>query len=136
MEQKLKEAFDRVKKALDNGFGPDQRLIVEAGIKWVDLMLRKNIDYGNTAFNSPLFAPEMTAGAGIRVRMSDKISRLQTLLKGNKALVEESIDDTFRDLGVYCLLYLVEKERTNVNGSKESSKAKRSRSRHRPRANH
>ena len=38
--------------------------------------------------------------------MTDKVERLTTLLAGNSAMVAESIPDTIRDLGAYCLLWL------------------------------
>jgi hypothetical protein len=53
----------------------------------------------------------MPVGDAILVRMSDKIARIRKL-SGNTAapLVNESFDDTIRDLGAYCLLYLARPE--------------------------
>lgn len=75
--------------------------------------LKKNIDYGSSVFEPPLLAPGLNCTAAIRVRMSDKIKRLQKLLdKPEDALVkDESPDDTMRDLGVYAFLYLISKRR-------------------------
>jgi hypothetical protein len=40
--------------------------------------------------------------------MSDKIERITSLLsKDDPEVVDESIRDTVRDLGAYCLLWLV-----------------------------
>jgi hypothetical protein len=38
--------------------------------------------------------------------MSDKVARLQKLLTGDRAEVDESIEDTMRDLAGYSILWL------------------------------
>lgn len=86
--------------------GPGQERIAKAGLAWLALILRKNRDYGDSVWQESVLAPECSIDTAIRVRMSDKISRLHNLLKGNSAEVAESINDTIRDLGAYCLLLL------------------------------
>lgn len=90
--------------------GKDQQRIAATGLEWIALILRKNADYGSSVWRTPLLAPDTNPGVAIRVRMSDKIHRLQRLLAGNEQEVNESIDDTIRDLGAYCLLYLARGE--------------------------
>ncbi|MFN0196911.1 MAG: nucleotide modification associated domain-containing protein [Planctomycetaceae bacterium] len=93
--------------ALNGRRGDDQKRIARMGISIVELLLRKNADYGSSAWQVPLLAPDQSPDTGIRVRMSDKISRLQQLLSGKKAEVtEEVIEETFRDLAGYCVLWL------------------------------
>ena len=87
--------------------GPDQERIAKEGIAWVSLLLRKNADYGGSAWKRPVLAPECDTDTAMRVRMSDKIERITSLLsKGDPEVVDESIRDTVRDLGAYCLLWL------------------------------
>jgi len=105
----IESDLDIVLRADHGDRGADQKLIAEEGLTWIALMLRKNKDYGSAIFKPAVLAPDVEVTATIRVRMSDKISRLSHLLKDNDPEVEESIDDTVRDLGAYCLLYLVSK---------------------------
>lgn len=106
--------LDNVSNALANQHGEDQKLIAEVGIEWLDLLLRKNRDYGSSVFNPPILAPDCLISSAIRVRMSDKIARLNNLFANPKPSIDESIDDTIRDLGAYCLLLLVEKQRNGT----------------------
>lgn len=98
------------------GDNPSQVAIAQEGMTWVDVLLRKNLDYGDSVFQVGDFSPDVPCDAAIRVRMGDKTSRLRTLLKkvtssGSLAdatgHVDESVEDTVRDLGAYCLLLLV-----------------------------
>lgn len=100
--------LERLTKALQSN-NRDQALIAEKGLEWVVLLLKKNADYGGSAFKIPVLAPNLTATTAIEVRMSDKIERIKSL--ANKpAEVEESLDDTYDDLGAYCLLRKIAKE--------------------------
>ncbi|MBQ9372158.1 MAG: DUF1599 domain-containing protein [Thermoguttaceae bacterium] len=74
-----------------------------------ELLVAKNHDYGSSAFESPLLLPTMKPETGVLVRIGDKIKRLQTLAR-NSQYVDESFDDTIRDLAGYCILYLACKE--------------------------
>lgn len=95
-----------IAEACEARHGEDQTRIAETIVQWGDLLLRKNKDYGNSVWQTPILAPDCSVSAAIRVRMSDKISRLAHLLENNNPEVNESIDDTLRDLGAYCLLEL------------------------------
>lgn len=96
-----------VEQALAGANGPDQERIAVIGMQWLATILAKNSDYGSSAWQTPLLAPECSPGAAIRVRMSDKVRRLERLLTSHAcAQVAESIDDTLGDLGAYCLLEL------------------------------
>ena len=47
------------------------------------------------------------AWKGALVRMTDKISRLWNFAKKEKYLVDESIEDTLKDLAVYSLITII-----------------------------
>lgn len=103
-----KELLD---KALSGSRGEDQKLIAEEVVRWGALLIRKNTDYGSSVWKTPRLAPECDPGTAIRVRMSDKLSRLEQLLSKPAMVDSESIDDTIRDLGAYCLLELARPNR-------------------------
>lgn len=99
--------------ALMGSRGEQQKLIAQEGLRWVQTLLAKNHDYGGTVFSVPKLAPEASADTCIRVRMNDKVDRIITLLsKGEESrqVKSESLEDSFRDLGAYCLLWIVNKK--------------------------
>lgn len=96
---------DNVAEALFYGSEAQAR-IATMGIEWLDLILKKNADYGCSVWQPPVLAADLGPSDAILVRMSDKINRLISL-KGQKDRVAcESYEDTMRDLGAYCLLWL------------------------------
>lgn len=103
--------IDLIARACLGERGGDQQRIAEEIARWGALMLRKNHDYGGAVWDRPILAPECEAGTAIRVRMSDKLSRMISLLEKGGAEVDESFDDTLRDLGAYCLLELSRPDR-------------------------
>lgn len=83
----------------------------------------KNHDYGNSFAKLRKQYP-----IAILIRLSDKLNRLDTLMTGAKARVEESIDDTLLDLANYAVMELVERriERDGKivpNGQEEGSRS-------------
>ena len=72
--------------------------------KMADVYAAKNHDYGN----SFLFTRERYPNA-ILIRLFDKLNRLDTLIGGESAKVDESIDDTLVDLANYAVMELVER---------------------------
>lgn len=84
-----------------------QVLITEIANEMRDLLLKKNTNYGSSVFKHPKMAQDLEPGMAIRVRLSDKLERLENLLKGNPDLVGESIVDTIKDLIGYYILWLV-----------------------------
>lgn len=93
----------RIERAMRNEYGPDQQAIADTGVKIVDLLLRKNTDYGGSAWQSPVLCPEMPADVAMLVRASDKIARLQRL-RSVKGEVPESFVDSCADLAGYMVL--------------------------------
>lgn len=91
--------------AISGSRGGEQQRIARVGLEWICLLFAKNADYGASVWQSPVLCPGMEVTAAIRVRMSDKIARLAAL-QAKGAEVDESLEDTIRDLGAYCLLYL------------------------------
>jgi hypothetical protein len=102
-----------IREALAGVRGEDQQRIALEGLKWTALLLRKNADYGGSVWKPPILAPDCSASTAIRVRMSDKIERISNLLSksSDPEIVTESLDDTLRDLGAYCLLELCRPDR-------------------------
>ncbi|MNK43737.1 hypothetical protein D3C87_624530 [compost metagenome] len=78
------------------------------------LLKKKNHDYGNS-FSLQF---EKYGIMSAMIRMDDKMRRLENLLKGSKAQVDESIEDTLQDLVGYGTLALVElkKQKEGLNG--------------------
>lgn len=98
-------------EAMEGERGPAQKRIATEGIEWLELLLRKNSDYGCAVWDRPVLCPQAPARHAILVRMSDKIARIASLQGkmaegGDMEVLGESFDDTIRDLGAYCLLYL------------------------------
>lgn len=72
-----------------------------------DLVLDKSRNYGvGKVFEPPRLAPNATAETAILTRLSDKIGRFETLLRGERDRVGESLDDTARDMIGYLALWL------------------------------
>lgn len=118
---KYSDDVNIVMDAIDGYRGEDQQLIAEEGIAWIATMLRKNRDYGGSVWRQPVLAPDCKPGTAIRVRMSDKIARIQSLLEKDGAEVsDESLEDSIRDLGAYCLLLLVGNKRKDSPCSTQS----------------
>ena len=72
-----------------------------------ETFVRKNHDSGNSVFQSPEMAPDIQPEEAVRVRISDKLGRLKTLLSGEQAQVSESIRDTYADLVNYLIILLM-----------------------------
>ena len=85
---------------------------IEEILTIVDLHSKKNSDYSKDSDPySNFFAVEeiVPAHLGVFVRMSDKWERMKNLLaKGeeNRAVKDESLIDTARDLAVYSLIFV------------------------------
>lgn len=102
-----------IRKCLNGDFSTDQKAIAETCQEFTAILLKKNIDYGSSVFQVPILAPNLPADSAILVRATDKIQRLRNLLRKLDEVVEvmpmikeESVEDTIRDLGAYCLLWL------------------------------
>jgi hypothetical protein len=94
-------------EAIQGVYGDDPQRIAVVALEWVETLMNKNRDYGSSIWETPLLAPNTDCGDAILIRMSDKISRLQNLLRGGEVTVkDESIEDTMKDLGAYALLWL------------------------------
>lgn len=69
-----------------------------------DTYEKKNHDYGNSFVELRKQFPN-----AVLVRLFDKYMRLKTLMTGEQAQVDESIDDTLIDLANYAIMELVER---------------------------
>ena len=98
-------SLDRIRQAQAGQRGPQQKLIALLGLQVVDLLLRKNHDYGGSVFDSPEMLPDMKPTDALMVRMSDKIQRMKSLMT-QEAEVNESMEDTMKDQAGYSILWL------------------------------
>lgn len=89
-----------------------QKNIILTCSELTKLLLRKNADYGDSAFKPPILAPTLSPLVAQRIRMSDKIERLSNLLsrESGPAVADETLSDTFMDLAGYCILQVMEIE--------------------------
>ncbi|MDO5566214.1 MAG: nucleotide modification associated domain-containing protein [Planctomycetia bacterium] len=71
-----------------------------------ETLIAKNQNYGSSALEPPLLAPNMTIYDGLMTRLSDKVKRLSNLNKVGMDLVGESVKDTIKDIAGYCILTL------------------------------
>lgn len=95
------------------GLNPDQTAIWNIYEAAKIKALKKNLAYGSSVFKKGVLTPELSADAAIRVRMSDKVGRLTTLLADptKNQISDESIDDTVMDLATYSFLLLIARKR-------------------------
>lgn len=100
------QCLETVRGAIDKPLDHPQRIIANELITLGDLLIRKNADYGCSAWQEPLLCSGVSPRDAILVRMSDKVMRLRSLMGNKTGQVEESIEDTVRDLQGYCLLWL------------------------------
>ena len=69
----------------------------------MSVLLKKHKDYG------PKNIADAPGGAlnGLRVRIHDKIARINNLIDGNKTPQYESLEDSFKDLANYAIIALL-----------------------------
>ena len=69
----------------------------------IDLMISKHNDYG------PKNISDSPGGAvnGLRVRMHDKLARINNLVDSGKNPEHESIEDSFKDMANYAIIGLL-----------------------------
>lgn len=89
----------------------DQIDIARVATERMILILKKNADYGSSAFTPPLLAPGMDPRAALLVRLSDKIQRFINLESNEANVKEETQAMTVDDIIGYCILWLVDYER-------------------------
>jgi len=103
------DLVNMMEQVLCNG-SDAQHNILHAGVEIIKLLLRKNSDYGGSAFRRPVLAPNLPPRTAMLCRMSDKIARMGQLGDGEGAVKDETVDDTIRDLAGYCILYMAYQE--------------------------
>lgn len=118
----LQPELEAVTTALSSD-NPDQRAIARVGLNWLATLLSKNHDYGGSAWKPPVLKPSLSSGDAILVRMSDKVSRIAALTTTTAPQVNESLEDTVKDLGAYALLWLARPDaRSRAEISVESAR--------------
>jgi len=90
------------------GDNQDQREIAYMGLATIALMIAKNRDYGSSVFNIGAISPDVTPEQGLRVRLGDKLSRINNLISApDLQSVQESLTDTGHDASAYLLLWVI-----------------------------
>lgn len=84
-------------------------IIQEIVVELFETLHKKNHDYGSSVFTPSRFT-NVSVRDAILVRLGDKVNRLENL-KDKGAEVDESFDDTIKDLAGYCICYLANKRR-------------------------
>jgi hypothetical protein len=95
------EAYAKARKAnADNKFMQDVSLIY---VELEELLLSKHKDYG------PKNIADAPGGAlnGLRVRMHDKLARINHLIDSNQEARHEPLEDSFKDLANYAIIALL-----------------------------
>lgn len=90
--------------------------IIDITAELCNTLIAKNANYGDSAGQAPLFAPRLDPATAILVRMSDKVSRLRSLLTKEQDKVGEPLRDTLLDLAGYCLLLVNELDKNGESG--------------------
>ena len=95
------EAYAKVRKAnAENRFMQDVSLIFT---ELEDLLLSKHKDYGPKNISQSPGGPLN----GLRVRLWDKLARLNNLTDNNSLPQHESLEDTFKDMANYAVIGLL-----------------------------
>jgi hypothetical protein len=102
--------------SLNGERGERQKLIAETCMSICEILIRKNKDYGDSVFKTPILAPHVDVLDAILVRASDKVGRFRNLTKseGEPDIKDESILDTITDLIGYLTLYLAKASNDEV----------------------
>ncbi|QHZ54004.1 nucleotide modification associated domain-containing protein [Paenibacillus larvae] len=82
-------------------------VLADIMINLSDILIAKNTDYGDS-YDKRI---EEYGHVALLIRLEDKLERLKTLYKKGSHEVNETIDDTLKDLAGYCILELVRKNR-------------------------
>jgi len=91
--------------------------IIDICSELADTLAKKNADYGNSAFERPVLAPNLDSGTAIRVRMSDKVARIVQLEQNANQVKAESLRDSYFDLCGYAVLRIIQLEKENAGNS-------------------
>lgn len=91
---------DPISLALSGGEGDEQKAIAALGLEIVTEVLTKNRRYGSAATNPIRVFSKLDSEAGIRLRLDDKLRRIQTG-------AADDDEDPYRDLIGYLLLLMV-----------------------------
>lgn len=79
--------------------------------KMAETYAKKNSDYGNS-FN---ISVRKYGNIAALTRMSDKFNRIENLiLNGNQQVKDESLLDSLKDLGCYCVMTIMAIEENNA----------------------
>ena len=87
----------------------------------ISVVHAKNSDYGNAALSPAILLPWLDVRFGLLVRLSDKIQRLYKLYNAEKTEVNESLEDTLRDIVGYIFLIYATVRTVGISGKEENA---------------
>jgi hypothetical protein len=93
----------RAKQIQDNAENKFSSSVTITFIELEELLLSKHRDYG------PKNIADAPGGAlnGLRVRMHDKLARINNLVDGDSSPEHESLEDSFKDMANYAIIGLL-----------------------------
>lgn len=99
--------MDALGAAFHGKAGRQRQAITRVVMALATKLLQKNADYGGSAFQSPMLAPNVPAADAILTRLSDKLARFINLAgKEDEAQVDEALVETAGDACGYFVLWL------------------------------
>lgn len=91
---------------------PAGKQIVEECEQIAELLLRKNISYGNSALEYESIFGDLTAKQALYARINDKLARI----KNNQSYEDEKMIDAVKDtIGYLVLLLVLENDRRLID---------------------
>lgn len=111
LAEALKELREQAEAAEARAFvegvegSPEAAAIRRIGYDLTDWLVKKNEQYGSSAFDPVRIFSKADLVEQIKVRLDDKLSRLA---RGNDSM--ETDDDVIRDLAGYLIIYLAARE--------------------------
>ena len=103
--QNITQKIDEFSRTLDSAATSQAEQIALKALHLASILVRKNRGYGNSVFDSPVMLPDMPPVEAIKVRMSDKITRIRNLSQKAEGQVDfESLSDSYLDLAGYSVL--------------------------------
>jgi hypothetical protein len=104
-EDEMRRELEVLNRAIEELRSPEAEAIRRIGYDLTDWLVKKNEQYGSSAFDPVRIFSKADLVEQIKVRLDDKLSRLA---RRNDSM--ETDDDVIRDLAGYLIIYLAARE--------------------------
>lgn len=91
-----------IRNVLGEGVMLNKNLLAQICNESLELLVKKNADYGSSYFD----LRREFGKVAFLIRLSDKVSRLKNLAKKEATEINETEEDTIKDIIGYCILEL------------------------------